>query len=53
MEVLAIQDMTLETTRRIESVCEVASDSGVPRLPVLSLAVGVNINCSNVADGVE
>jgi hypothetical protein len=53
MEVLAIPDVALDTTRRIESVCEVVSDSGVPRLPVLSLAVGVHINCSNVADGVE
>jgi len=50
---LAMPDASLETTRRIESVCDVPL--GADMLPpiVPGMVVGVFIDCSSIADGVE
>jgi hypothetical protein len=50
--VLAMPDARLDTTRRIESVCEVPPGPGVLRLLVPGMAVGVIIDRRCVADGV-
>ena len=46
----AMPDAGLDTTRRVESVCEVPPGAGVLRLPLPSAAVGVFIDCRCVAD---
>ena len=51
--VLAMPDARLDTTRRVESVCEVPPGAGVLRLLVPGMAVGVFIDRRCVADGVE
>jgi len=45
-------DAGLDTTRRVESVCEVPLGAGVLRLLVPGVAVGVIIDHRCVADGV-
>jgi hypothetical protein len=50
--VLAMPDARLDTTRRVESVCEVPPGAGVLRLLIRGMAVGVIINRCCVADGV-
>jgi len=50
--VLAMPDAGLDTTRRIESVCEVPLGAGVLQLLVPGVGVGVSIDCRCVADGV-
>jgi hypothetical protein len=50
--VLAMPDARQDTTRRIESVCEVHPGAGVLRLLIPGIAVGVIIDCRCVADGV-
>jgi len=50
--VLAMPQAGLDTTRRVESVCEVSLGAGVLRLLVPSMAVVEIIDCSCVADGV-
>jgi hypothetical protein len=44
--VLGMQDAGLDTTQRIQSVCEVTAGAGVP-----GVAVGGIIDCRCVADG--
>jgi len=51
--VLAMPDAGLDTTRRIESVCNVPPGPGVLRLLVTGLAVGVFIDRRSVVDRVE
>jgi len=46
-------DVRLDTTRWVESVCEVAPGAVVQRLLVPGMAVGVIIDRRCVADGVE
>jgi len=53
VEVLAMPDAGLDTTRRVKSVCMVPLGAGVLRLLVPGVAVGVIINSRCVADGVE
>jgi hypothetical protein len=48
--VLAMPDVRLDTTRHVESVCEVPPGAGVLRLLVAGMAVGVNIDRRCVAD---
>ena len=50
--VLAMPDAGLDSTRRVDSVCEVPRGAGVLRLLVLSVAVGVIIDRCCVADRV-
>jgi len=50
--VLAMPDVGLDTTRRVESVCEVRLGAGVLPLLVPGVAVGVNIDRRCVADWV-
>jgi len=50
--VLAMPDAGLETTQRVESVCEVPLGAGVLRLLELGMAVGVILDRRCVADGV-
>jgi len=50
--VLAMPDARLDTTRRVESVCEVPPGAGVLRLLIPGIAVGVIIDRRCVADGV-
>jgi hypothetical protein len=50
--VLAMPDARLDTTRRVESVCEVPLGAGVLRLLVPGMVVGVIIDRRCVADGV-
>jgi hypothetical protein len=50
--VLAMPDARLDTTRRVESVCEVPPGAGVLRLLLPGMAVGVIIDRRCVADGV-
>jgi len=50
--VLAMPDAGLETTQRVESVCEVPLGAGVLRLLEPGVAVGVILYCRCVADGV-
>ena len=50
---LAMPGARLDTTRRVESVCEVPPGAGVLRLLVTSVAVGVFIDRLSVPDGVE
>jgi len=49
--VLAMPDAGLDTTRRVESVCEVPLGAGVLYLLVSGVAVGVIIDRHCVADG--
>jgi len=49
--VLAMPDAGLDTTRQVESVCEVPLGAGVLRLLVSGVAVGVIIDHHCVADG--
>jgi len=51
--VLAMPDARLDTTRRVEFVCEVPLGAGVLRLLVPGMAVGVIIDRWCVTDGVE
>jgi hypothetical protein len=51
--VLAMPDVGLDTTRRVESVCMVPLGAGVLRLLVPGMAVGVIIDSLCVAEGVE
>jgi hypothetical protein len=51
--VLAMPDSGLDTTRHVESVCIIPLGSGVLRLLVPGMAVGVIIDRRCVADGVE
>ena len=51
--VLALPDAGLDTTRRVESVCEVPPGAGVLRLLVPGVAVGVFVDRRCVADGLE
>jgi hypothetical protein len=51
--VLAMPDARLDTTRRVESACEVPPGAGVLRLLVPGMAVGVIIDRRCVADGVR
>ena len=51
--VLAMPDARLDTTRRVESVCEVPPAVSVLQLLVHSMAVGVFIDCRCVADRME
>ena len=53
VEVLAMPDVGLDTTRPVWSVCEVPLGASVLRLLVSGVVVGVFINCCCVADGVE
>jgi hypothetical protein len=53
VEVLAIPDAGLDTTRRIESVCKVPPGDGVLQLLVPGVAVGVFIERRNAGDWVE
>jgi len=53
VRVLGMLDVRLNTTRRIESVCEVPPGAGVLRLLVPRIVVGVIIDRRCVADGVE
>jgi hypothetical protein len=53
VEVLAMPDAGLDTTRRVESVCIVPLGAGKLRLLVPGVAVGVIIDSRCVADGVE
>jgi hypothetical protein len=50
--VLAMPDVRLDTTRRVESVCEVPPGAEVLRLLVRGIAVRVIIDRRCVADGV-
>jgi hypothetical protein len=50
--VLAMPDARLDTTRRVESVCEVPPGAGVLRVLVPGMGVGVIIDRCCVADGV-
>jgi len=50
--VLAMPDAGLDTTRHVESVCEVPLGAGVLRLLVPGMPVGVIIQRRCVADGV-
>jgi hypothetical protein len=50
--VLAMPDARLDTTRRVDSVCEVPPGAGVLRLLVPGMAVGVIIDRRCVADAV-
>jgi len=50
--VLAMPDAGLDTTRRVESVCEVQLGGGVLRRLVPGVAVGVVIDRCSVVDGV-
>jgi hypothetical protein len=50
--VLAMSDARLNTTRCVESVCEVPSGAGVLRLLVSGMVVAVVIDHRCVADGV-
>jgi hypothetical protein len=50
--VLAMPDSSLDTTRHIESVCEVPPDAGVLRLLIPGTVVGVIIEHHCVADRV-
>jgi len=50
--VLAMPDAGLDTTRRIESVCEVPPVAGMLRLLLPGVAVGIIIHRRCVADGV-
>jgi hypothetical protein len=50
--VLAMPDARLDTTRRVESVCDVPPGTGVLRLLVPGMVVGVIIDRRCVADGV-
>ena len=49
---LAMPDAGLDTTLRVECVCEVPLGVGVLRLIVPGMAVGVFIDCHCVGDGV-
>jgi len=51
--VLAMPDAELDTTRHIQSVCEVPIGAGVLQLLVPSVAVGVIIDHHGIVDGVE
>jgi hypothetical protein len=51
--VLAMPEARLDTTRRVESVCEVPPGAGVLRLLVPAMVVGVIIDCRCVVDGVK
>ena len=51
--VTAMLDAGLDTTGRVESVCEVPLSTGVLRLLVPGMVVGVLIDSRCVADGVE
>jgi len=51
--VLAIPDAGLDTTRQVQSVCEVSPDAGFLQLLVLSMGVGVFIDRRCVVDRVE
>ena len=51
--VLTMLDAGLDTTRRVESVCEFPLGAVVLRLLVPGVAVGVFIDCRCVADGME
>jgi len=51
--VLAMPDVRQDTTRRVESACEVPPGPGVPRLLVPGVAVGLFIDRRRVADGVK
>ena len=53
VEVLAMPDTGLDTTRRVESVWVIPLGAGVLRLLVPGVAVGVIIDRRCVADGVE
>jgi hypothetical protein len=46
-------DDGLDTTRRVESVCTVLLGPYVLQLLVPGMGVGVIIDCSGAADGVE
>jgi hypothetical protein len=50
--VLAMPDARLDTTRHVESVCEVPPGAGVLRLLVPGIVVGVMIDEGCVADRV-
>jgi hypothetical protein len=50
--VQAMPDARLDTTRCVESVCEVPPGAGVLRLLVPGMAVGVIIDRHCVVDGV-
>jgi hypothetical protein len=49
--VLAIPDARLDTTGRVESICEVPPGAGVQRLLEPGIAVGVIIDRRGVVDG--
>jgi len=51
--VLPMLDVGLDTTRHVESVCEVSLGAAVLRLLLLGMVVGVYINRRCGADGVE
>jgi hypothetical protein len=51
--VLAMPDVGLDTTRRVESVCVIPLGGGVLRLLLRGMAVGVILDRRCVADGVE
>jgi hypothetical protein len=51
--VLAMPDVGLDTTRRVESVCVIPLGAGMLRLLVPGVAVGVIVDCRCVADRVE
>jgi len=51
--VLAMPDVGLDTTRRVESGCMVSLGAGVLRVLVPGVAVGVIIDRRCVVDGVE
>jgi hypothetical protein len=53
VRVLAMSDARLDTTRRVESVCEVPPGAGVLRLLVPGMAVGVIIDRRCVVDRVS
>jgi hypothetical protein len=53
VEVLAMPDAELDTTRRVECVWKVPPGAGVLRMLVTGVAVGVVIDHRSVVDGVE
>jgi len=53
VEVLVMPDAGLDTTRRVESVCNVLPGAGVLRLLVPGVAVGIFIDRRSVAHWLE
>jgi hypothetical protein len=51
--VLAMPDVGLDTTRRVESVCVMPLGAGVLRLLLTGMAVEVSLDRRCVADGLE